>query len=170
MRRAGILRGLAALALLATLGACGGEAVAGTSGKQIEQLPADTVPSELLGLPVAQEDMSGTVARAEDAFIEAVGLYAMRRDELLQATLQVSRFRENAPMEKAKFRSSLVNQIGGSKVQPFRMGSDTVYRTTGRKQTITLWVRGDHLFVLSVRDSFEQPRALLRAALEVQPT
>jgi hypothetical protein len=161
----------AALVLFALAGtACGGDRVEGTSGKQIKQLPADTVPAELLGLPLAQEDMSGTVAGVEDAVVVSVGLYSMRRDDLLQATLQVSRFRDNAPVEQSKFRSSLVNQIGGTRVQRFRMGDDVVYRTTGRKQTISMWFRDRHLFVLSARETYESPRALLREALEIDPT
>lgn len=164
-----VLPVVAALMLAAGLGACGGKAVAGTSGKEIKQLPPDFVGSELLGLPIAQEDMTATVARADDAFVESIGLYSMRRDDLLQATLQVSKFRSNAPIEKASFRSSVVRQIGGRTIETFRMGSTTVYRTTGRKQTISLWFRGRYLFVLSVRESFTQPRTLLRAALEVKP-
>jgi hypothetical protein len=160
---------LAVVLVASTLAACGGSRVQGTAGKQIKQLPPDLVPVELLGLPVTQEDMSGTVARSNDAFVDAVGLYAMRRDELLYATLQVSRFRSNAPVKEAKFRSSLITQIGGSTAEPFRMGADTVYRTTGRKQTITVWFRDRYMFVLSVRESFEQPRSLLRQALEVKP-
>lgn len=161
--------GVMAVAFIATIGACGGARVEGTSGRQIEQLPADFVGTELLGLPVNQEDMSGTVARSKDAFVDAIGLYGLRRDELLQATLQVSKFRENAPIRRSGFRTSLVNQIGGSKVQSFRMGKDTVFRTTGRKQTISVWFRDQYLFVLAVRETFEQPRTLLRAALAVDP-
>ena len=158
---------LAAAALAGS--ACGSDRVDGTSGKQIDQLPASLVPTELHGLPVAQEDMTDTVSRSEDAFIESVGLYSMRREDLLQATLQVSKFRQDAPIERAGFRTSLVNQIGGSRVQPYRMGEETVYRTTGRKQVISVWFKGDHMFVLSVRDTFETPRSLLREALEIDP-
>lgn len=164
-RVAGCVVAVAALAA----SACGNERVSGTAGDRIVQLPADAVPSELLGLPIAQEDMTETVSRSQDAFVESVGLYSMRRDELLQATLQVSRFRENAPVDEAGFRSSLVSQIGGTRVQPYRMGEDTVYRTTGRKQVISLWFKGRHLFVLSVRDTFETPRSLLREALAIEP-
>ncbi len=162
--------GLALVALFLAGAACGNDRVAGTAGDKIEQLPADYVPSELLGLPVTREDMTDTVSRSQDAFIDAVGLYSMRRDDLLQATLQVNKFRSNAPMDKAGFRTSLVNQIGGSRVQSFRMGDSTVYRTTGRKQVISLWFKGDVLFVLSVRDTFETPRTLLRQALEIEPS
>lgn len=155
------------LALFVLAGAaCGNERVSGTAGDEIEQLPPDAVPGELLGLPVTQEDMTETVSRSQDAFIERVGLYSMRRDELLQATLQVSEFRDNAPLDDAGFRSTLVSQIGGTRVQAYRMGEETVYRTTGRKQVISLWFEGRRLYVLSVRDTFESPRTLLRAAIE----
>jgi hypothetical protein len=160
-----------ALVLLSvTAAACGNDRVDGTAGSRIKQLPATFVPSELLGLPVAQEDMKATVSRSKDAFIESVGLYSMRRDDLLQATLQVSHFSKDAPVARAGFRQSLVSQIGGSRVQPYRMGTATVYRTTGRKQVISLWFKGRDLYVLSVRDTFETPRSLLRAALEIKPT
>jgi hypothetical protein len=166
LRRSATL-GLLLLTLVAT--ACGNARVEGTAGRKIAELPADLVPSELMGLPVTQEDMSASLSTQKDAFVEAIGLYAMRRSELVQATLQVSRFRSNAPVARSSFRTSVVSQIGGRKSQQFRMGESTVYRTTGRKQVISLWFRGPYLFVLSVRDTFDHPRSLLREALEVKP-
>jgi hypothetical protein len=157
------------LALVFMAGACGNARVEGTAGRLIKTLPAEMVPSELLGLPVTQENMSASLSTQKDAFVEAVGLYAMRRADLVQATLQVSRFRSNAPIDKASFRTSVVSQIGGRRSQQFRMGSSTVYRTTGRKQVISLWFRDHYLFVLSVRDTFDQPRSLLRETLKVTP-
>ena len=163
-------RGVVAVAVAGAglFAACGPDPVEGTDGKAIETLPADLLPSEIMGLEVTQEDMSASLSTQQDSFVDAVGLYAMRRDELLQATLQVSRFRDNAPIDQASFRSSVVNQIGGRRVEAYRMGDDTVYRTTGRKQVISLWFHDRSLFVLSVRDSFEQPRSLLREALEIE--
>ena len=46
------------------------------------------------------------------------------------------------------------------------MGSNL---TTGTKQQISIWFRDRYMFVLSVRDDYLQPRALLRAALEIKP-
>jgi hypothetical protein len=163
------LAGCALVAAALTGSACGGDRVSGTSGDEIAQLPSTLVPTELQGLPVSQEDMTDTVSRSKDAFIESVGLYSMRREDLLQATLQVSKFRDNAPINRPGFRVSLVNQIGGSRVQPYRMGKETVYRTTGRKQVISVWFKDDHMFVLSIRDTYETPRSLLREALEIDP-
>jgi hypothetical protein len=143
------------LALVSVAGACGNTRVEGTAGRAIKELPAELVPAQLFGLPVTQENMSASLSTQKDAFVEAIGLYAMRRSDLVQATLQVSRFRSNAPLDKASFRTSVVSQIGGRRSQQFRMGQSTVYRTTGRKQVISLW--------------FHHPRSLLREALEVKP-
>jgi hypothetical protein len=33
-----------------------------------------------------------------------------------------------------------------------------------------MWFRDRHLFVLSARETYESPRALLREALEIDPT
>ncbi len=45
------------------------------------------------------------------------------------------------------------------------MGKATVYRTSARNQSISLWFTDEHFFVLSVRDTYPQARALLRDAL-----
>jgi hypothetical protein len=157
------------LVLVFVSGACANARVQGTAGRSIKDLPPELMPADLLGLPVTKENMSASLATQRDAFVEAVGLYAMRRSDLVQATLQVSRFRPNAPIDQASFRSSVVSQIGGQRSQQFRMADSTVYRTTGRKQVISLWFHGRYLFVLSVRDTFDHPRSLLREALAVKP-
>jgi hypothetical protein len=49
------------------------------------------------------------------------------------------------------------------------MGDHQVYLTTGRRQSVAVWWKGRHLFILSSREEFETPRSLLRAALEIEP-
>lgn len=166
-----LLYGVVVAALL-VVPACGDgeEALAqATPAKQIKQLPPDLVPTEILGLPVTQEDQAETLANAERSYVDAVGLYSLRSEELLQATLQVSRFNENADHRSSGFRSSLLAQIGGSRPKAVRMGKDTVYLTTGTRQRIAVWFRDEYLFILSTRDEFTQPRTLLREALGIQP-
>ena len=153
-------------------GACGGESPIsiGARGEDIEQLPPDTVPSELLGLKVTQEDMTASLAGSKDSYVDGVGLYAYRsEDDLLQATLQVSKFIDDARYRDAGFRSSVVAKIGGSVPRLVRLGDQRVYLTTGSKQQIAVWFRDEYLFVLSSRDDFTQPRALLREALDIRP-
>lgn len=169
-------RRLAACALFAFVATvasgCGGNPIAGLGarGEDIEQLPADAVPSELLGLKVTQEDMTTSLAGSKDSYVDGVGLYAYRsEDDLLQATLQVSKFIDDARYRDAGFRSSVVAKIGGSVPRVVRLGDQRVYLTTGSKQQIAVWFRDQYLFVLSSRDDFTQPRALLREALEIRP-
>jgi hypothetical protein len=145
-----------------------GSAVDGTRAKDIEQLPADLIPSELLGLQTKQEDIKSALASTKRAYLDSVGLYSFRREELLQATLQVSRFNDDADFERAGFRQAVVSQIGGSVPKRVRVGKDTVYLTTGTKQTLAMWYRGRNLLVLAVREDFGQPRTLLREALRIR--
>jgi hypothetical protein len=152
------------------LSACGGgEPVTyGISGEEIEMLDPDLLPGQILGLDVAQEDVSETIALVENTYIDALSVYSLRREELLQATLQVSRFSDEAAYESESFRQSLVLQIGGTAPKEVRVGEHTVYLTTGTNQGMSIWFDGSDFFVLAVREDFERPRTLLRQVLEVQ--
>ena len=154
-----------------TSAACGGDDASdeSTAAKDIEQLRADLVSGDILGLQTRQEDQKATLENAKRSYVDAVGLYSLRREELLQATLQITRFNENADFEDRGFRRSLLDKIGGSAPREVRMGADTVYMTSGTRQKISVWFRGRYLFILSTRDEFEQPRTLLREALEIEP-
>jgi hypothetical protein len=149
------------------LAGCGNDAP-DVGAKEVEAFDASIVPSELLGLAVGTEDIGGA-EHVKDPFVEGVGLYSLREGELLQGTLQVSRFTEDANSETARFRNAVVQQIGSTVPQQYRMGGRSVYLTAGKRQSIAVWFRGRYFFVLSMREEFEQPRALLREALEINP-
>lgn len=158
--------GVAALAAVLALGGC-----ADTEAKErsavsatVEGLPADLVPESLLGLAVTTEAVEG-VSAAKRSYVDAAGLYGLREGDQLKATLQVSRFNEAAKPETAKFRASILNRIGGTRPQPYRMGDTVVHFTTATKQTLAVWFRGDYLFVLAARDDYGTPRSLVREAL-----
>lgn len=163
MRRAAA----AVLAVTAVAGgaACGDDGTNAAAAKKIEALGAEVMPAEMYGLRVTTED-TAVVKNTEDPFVEAVGLYGLRDGELLQATLQVSRFTPKADLKSGRFRNQIVQQIGSSEPKPFRMGENTVYLTTGLRQSIAVWFRGRTMMVLSSRQDYDEPRALLRAALE----
>lgn len=159
--------------VLALLGAAGcadsSAALEGsTPGKEIKPLADDLLPGELLGLKVTREDVAPAVTGAQRSYMDAVGLYSMRREDLVQATLQVSRFNPKADDEDPGFRSALVNQIGGSRPQPIEVGDDTVYLIAGTKQTLSVFFRDNYLLVLAVRDDFDRPRTLLREVLNME--
>ncbi len=162
---------LAALALavvaLATSGACGGGGTPKGQATEVKALQGVTVPNPLLDLATKPEDVS-VVEGTKRPFVEAVGLYSLRRDDLLQATLQVSRFTKQSKATTPKFRNSVVTQIGSTTPRQFRMGDQRVYLTSGRRQSVAVWWKDRYLFILSTREDYETPRALLRSALEIK--
>jgi hypothetical protein len=160
-----------ALALAgAVLAGCGRSdaAVDPVAGKKVKVLELSSLPAEILGLAVQKEDVAGSVAKVNSTFIEALGLWSLRSDDLVQATLQVSRFSDGARFDRTDFRQSVVNQIGSARPRTFRLGTRTVYLTTGTKQSIAVWFKGAYLFVLASRSDYDEPRTLLRAALEIK--
>lgn len=171
LRRLGLV--LAAAVLLAGCGRSGASEAAGTPGKDVEVLELASIPAEILGLTVQQEEVTETVARVESTFIDGLALYSLRTassgetGDLVQATLQVSRFNDAADPDSAEFRRTVVNQIGSSKPRAFRLGSRTVHLTTGTKQSIAVWFSGRHMFVLASRSDYDRPRTLLRQVLEL---
>jgi hypothetical protein len=165
--------GLVLVTLLAAgvVGACGddGDGVQGVSGDRIETLPGDLLRSPVLGLEVSTEDISDALTDARRSYVDGSAMYAFRTENLLQATLQVNRFSDEARPESAGFRSTVVAQIGGSRAQQVRVGDADVFLTRGSRQRIAIWFKGDYFFILSTREDFDRPRTLLREVLEVQP-
>lgn len=161
---------LVALGMLATSACDSGPSASAeaTAADDIEQLPADLLPNELLGLAVQREDMSETLQGAQLSYIDQVGLYSLRRDDLLQATIQVSRFNDNADFESSRFRRALLSQVGGSVPKEILIGDERIFLTTGTKQTIAVFFREGTMVVVAVRDDYEAPRTLLREALELE--
>jgi hypothetical protein len=143
--------------------------VAATPGKAVQALEIPNLPADLLDLHVAKEDVSASLAKVPAAYIDALSLYSLRHNDLVQATLQVSRFTAGADVASDRFRQTVVNQIGSTAPHTVRLGADTVYLTTGTKQSIAVWFKGRYLFVLATRADYDQPRTLLRKALEITP-
>lgn len=149
--------------------ACG----SGSSDKAapIVQLPKETLNKQFLGLTPTLEDIKERVDEQQaNSYVEGVALYSLRAGERLEATLQVSKLTSKARPEDEKFRAEVAGQIGGTTVQAFSMEGRTVYRSALRRQSLTSWFRGDYFMILSVREGYATPRALLRELLkEVKP-
>src|SRR5688572_9761256 len=75
--------------------ACGGGAKA-EEGERLGRLPAETLPSRIGDLDVAQEKLGEGVQNQRRTYLDSVGLFSFRKDELLQATLQISKFASDA--------------------------------------------------------------------------
>lgn len=140
-----------------------------TPGKAIKALEVPNLPADLLGLKLAPEDVSEDLGKVPSAFIDSLSLYSLRKNDLVMATLQVSRFNDGADVTAEKFRQTVVNQIGSTAPRTVRLGGETVYLTTGTKQSIGVWFKDRYLFVLATRADYDEPRTLLRKALEIKP-
>jgi hypothetical protein len=101
-------------------------------------------------------------------YVRSTGLYSLREGKQLQATLQISQFNDKADLSDPTFRLAIVNQIGSTQPQPFRMGSHTVYLTTAKRQAVAVFFERRSFAVLSTLDTYEQGRALLRELLEMK--
>jgi hypothetical protein len=162
--------GAVAAAALALAGCTRSDAsVAPTPGKAVKALDIPNLPPDLVGLKIAKEDVSEDLGKVPKAFVDSLSLYSLRHNDLVQATLQVSRFNDGADVKAEKFRQTVVNQIGSSAPRTLRLGGETVYLTTGTKQSIGVWFKDRYLFVLATRADYDEPRTLLRKALEIKP-
>jgi hypothetical protein len=94
-------------------------------------------------------------------------LFSFReKDDLLRATLQVSRFNELAEPDVPKFRNSVVANLGSTVPQELRVGEAHVWLTTGNQQLIFVWFQRRSFMVLSIRGDYPFPRTLLRKLLD----
>lgn len=167
--RTGRLR-LVAVISIATVGlaGCGG---GGDTERQraVEQIDEGILPDELVGLTVAREDIKKQLRNIERPYLDTLGLFSFRRDELLQATLQVSEFAEDARWRSGEFRRSIARQIAGSgaSLPQFRIGGRTVFMTGDSRQITAVWFDQRLMMVLVTRTDFTQPRALLRELITI---
>lgn len=149
-------------------GACGGgEDVVAQAGGPVEPLEL-ALPPEIVGLKVEQEKVTDALENFRPSYVESAALYSFRGDkDLVQATLQVARFRDEERNRSASFRNSIMAQFGSTRPRATRMGDVTVYRTTQTKQVVATWFDGLDWYLLSIRDEFDRPRTLMRETLEV---
>lgn len=155
-------------ALVLLLVGCGGgtapvEAAAEEGGKL-----ALTLPSQILGLKVTLEQPSKGLKDIERPYFDALALLSLRENDLLRASLEIGRFNSLARPGNAGFRNQILNKIGSKPPEPITVGRDTVYFTSGNRQSIFVWFEGRGLFVLIAHQDFLFPRTLLRRLIELE--
>lgn len=154
---------LAGVLLLAGTAACGGgQGTSAGARKAVVETAGVTLPSQVLGLALKPEDVSKILERTKRPYIDRVGLFSFREDDLVRATLQVSRFRRLADYESVRFRSQLIDLLGSAEPIPIQVEDTTAYATVGNEQQIFAWFQGRGFFVLTTHFEYEFPRALLR--------
>jgi hypothetical protein len=149
------------------LTACGDSAaddISETSSKP----PEVQLPSKLLGLNVGSEDIKSEITETDQPYIDSVGLFSFRQGKnLLQATLQISRFTPEADAESNDFRGAIISRIGTTNPREIRVGDREVFLTSGRNQVVFIWFEERGFFVLTARRDYSFPRTLLRRLLDL---
>ena len=137
---------------------------AGISGRHITALPRPALEGTVAGLDVKPEDVAPTVRQFRNSYADAVSVYSQRVKGVLEATLQVSRFRDADRLGDPAFRRGLIDQVAsGTRAQVIRVDERDVHVTRGVGQRVFVWFDGRHVLVLSVRDSYRSHYGLLRA-------
>ena len=167
LMRGTLVRVGALLLLAASLAGCGNGKVEGTLGNKVKQLESPAPPPDMLGLTPQSEDVSKLISTVSDLYVNAVSIYSLRKDDVVQATLQISRFNSKARPNDPDFRKALVTNLGGSEGTPTTVGKDTVFITQGTRQRVAVWFRSKNVFILTTRDDYDMPRALLRESLQI---
>jgi len=158
-RAAGVGRVVAALGLaLAVVGLPAAASSASNGGP----------PSMLNGLLVAPEQVGPPPAGSRPQLLDAIEFYSLRRpDKELVATLEIGQFRPGTHVTSAAFQQSVAGQVGTQVPLEQQLGGETVFVTASRQVDLAVWFRDTRLFVLSIRNDYDFPKALIRAALGV---
>ena len=163
--------GLAAVAALLLLTANVSASAASPSASPAAAASKGGPPAQVLGLNVQNEDITKTLATDKRSlYVDQVILYSFREpSKLLQATLEVARFKSNAPATSRDFQSTIVSSLSGSQPIVLRVNGEAVYIATSKGLTIAVWFRSGHMMALSIRNTFTTPKQLLRIALAINP-
>ncbi len=128
-------------------------------------------PATMLSLNVKKEDIAKVLAGETRAlYVDRVALYSLREtSNLLEATIEIGHFRSGTQWASEDFQLSIVGQLGSSVPVLVRVGSNIVYLTSSKGLTIAIWYGGGYMLALAIRNTFTQPKELLRQALEINP-
>ena len=122
-------------------------------------------PSKLNGLTVKQEQIGKPGPRSGRDYLVNVRLYSLRAKKQLEGTLQIGRFRDDAPTTLS-FHREIASDIGTAVAREHRIGGTPVFVTRGKRLGIAVWFRDRDMFVLSIREGYREPKSLIRAALK----
>lgn len=164
MRGRGRLIALAAGWLLVLGPACGSGPTSAAAEKGTLNI---SLPSQILGLTVQQEQLAKGMDDVERPYFDALALFSLRENDLLRASLEMGRFNSLARPDSKGFRNQLLGKIGSREPRSMRVGSETIYVTAGNQQAIFVWFDGDGFFVMTTHQDFVFPRTLLRRILDL---
>ena len=155
-----------AVAILGSFAACGSSPQ--PVGRGQVQAAGVVLPSQVLGLSVAPEDVEKLFGEARRPFIESIGLFSMREDDLVRATMQIGKFNRAARPSNSEFRQAIIGRIGTSRPQQIVVGDTTVWVSSGTDQVIFVWFKKRGFYVLTTHGDYEFPRTLLRRMITLE--
>lgn len=150
--------------------------LSGTGCRSIQQSASGSVgpvsvdvPTQILGLSVTQEDVTGQVIPYKNrSYLDTFGLFSMREGDLLRATLQMGRFGQVADEGDDTFRRQIIGLMGTSTPREIRVGDETVWSSTGSQQSVFAWFRGRGFYVLTIHKEFPFELTLLRKLMSLE--
>lgn len=129
-------------------------------------------PPTLNGLRVTAEKLAKPSEAKSGArqYLTEITLYSLRQPgDQLEATIQVGRLRRGSPSDSLTFKRAIAGQVGSTVPQEQRVAGVPVFVTRVKKLSVALWFREGHLFILSIREGYAQPKTLIREALRMSP-
>jgi hypothetical protein len=166
-RRWPVIGALVVALLASACGSDGGES--GLAVHEFDPVSTDWLPAQILDLTVGQEHPSTPLEEDDEPYIDQLGVFSLRRGDLLQATLQVSRFADEDRLADGGLRRQLAAAVGSTSSPPVaRVGDQPVYLVSGGRQTVAVWFHGPYMLVTSIREEYARPRALVRALTELE--
>lgn len=126
------------------------------------------IPNVLVGLEVRPENVAEEFEGTEQSYVAMLGLFSLREDDLVRATLQVSTFNNLARPKDPTFRRSIINRMGTTRPRTITVSNTPVFVTTQTDQNIFVWFEEEGFFVLTTHREFEFPRTLLRRVIDTK--
>jgi hypothetical protein len=155
------------LAGLLLLSACGSNRPVGGKASQVKLLPASLLPATLAGLAVHAEDVQASLKTSSRTYADGIALFSLRKDGLIQATMQVTHLRTDARLGDSGFERGVAQLVGSGSGTPIRVGERQVYGSTANTGSQNVWFAGRYLFVLTIRKTYVKPREVIEAATAV---
>lgn len=135
-------------------------------------LPDPAVPTRLDDL-VLQREPSAEVPFAEggpDALVTTGQVYTVRRDDTIEASLQLGAFRPGLYGHEDEIQRGILGNLGGGRFEPIRLGDERVDAIESAEQRLLLWFspNGRYYVLLVARKVFADADALFEAVLAHQ--
>jgi hypothetical protein len=143
----------------------GGAPLGGTNGAAIRTATATTLPATVAGLQVQRETVRSSLKSVRNSYLDAMSFYTLREHTNVEATIEIAHFARQARTQDPKFVDQVVRGVVGNVSTPVLVHGTQVQQTAGLKSTISVWFRGNELFVLTVLQTYPRARGLLEAVV-----